>query len=270
MWPTFILACAGGADTEPASSDSADTGLTDDTTTEDSGETEDTGTTGVLLTASLTGTVVGPDGAPLVDVAVNICRLVCLRVSPDDAGRYSYPELEAWTASFYVIPDVESGLATAMAPITWADGEDKVIDVRMVVLDDPLPIPASAEEVEVTEGLWLTLGMDTLEPPFGVDLEDVAAVRVPEADRLPIELDGEVLDVWYIHPWEAESEEGAPVRVANAWGLAPGESVRAWASSLPLEYSWLDAGTLTVTEDGGMLEGDAALPVLTTLVLTRE
>jgi hypothetical protein len=266
MWSFLLLACTG---TDAESGKPDDSGSVTDTDTADTDTTDDSGTTDTR-TASLTGSVVGPDGSPLEGAAVNVCRMVCYRQNTDAAGAYVYDALEAWTASFYVIPAVGSGLATAMAPITWAEDEDKVIDVQMLELDDTHPIPATAAEVEVTDGLWLTLGMDTLTPPFGIDLVDTAAVRVPVEDRLPLEVPGEVLDVWYLHPWESESEEGVPLRIANTWSLTPGETVRAWVSSLPLDYSWLDAGTLTVSEDGTMLEGDAELPVLTSLVLTRE
>lgn len=261
----MLIACSGG-DTSIDSNDTAETGDTEETDTDDTGDTG----TAVPLTGAMSGTVVGPDGQPLFEAAVNICRVVCFRVLTDANGGYSYSELEAWTASFYVIPDASSGLATAMAPLSWADGENKVLDIQMLERGPSQPIPAVATELELADGLWVTLGMDTLVPAFGYDLVDTSAVRVAEADRLPIELDDEVLDVWYVHPWESEAEAGAALRVANTYGLAPGESVRAWVASLPTEYSWLDAGTLTVSGDGTMLEGEAALPVLTTLVLTRE
>lgn len=259
-----LLACSGDPTQPDDSAAPADTDETDTDAPEDD-------TAEPIPMAALSGTVRDANGAPLEDVRVNVCRMLCKTVNPNANGEWAYGAIEAWTAMFYVTPDEGSGYAHPMVVLTLAEGEARVLDVVVDALDAPRPLPATASEVEVTDGVFLTLGADILEPAPLTDLpSEVAAVRVPEAHRLPIELEGELLDVWYLSPWEATSESGVRVRLANAWGLAPGDRARVWAASEPTTYAWLDAGELVVTEDGLMLEGDTALPILTTIALVKE
>ncbi|MES2642425.1 MAG: carboxypeptidase-like regulatory domain-containing protein [Myxococcota bacterium] len=262
---SLLLACTG----EPSTPE--DTALLTETDTDPPDE-DDTGDTAEPTPmASLTGTLTDADGAPTEGVRVNVCRVLCKTVQTDAGGAWGFAAIEAWTAMFYVTPAASTGFATPMGVLTLAEDEERVLDVVLDTFDPPRPLPSSASEVEVSDGLFLTLGADILEPAPLTDLpSEVAAVRVPTAHRLPVELDGELLDTWYLSPWEATSESGVGVRLANTWGLAPGDRARVWAASEPTTYAWLDAGELVVTEDGLMLEGDVALPILTTLALVRE
>ena len=256
----LLFACTGASVDAEDSAAPADTDPPDDDTDTDPGPT-----------ASLTGTVTDPDGAPVAGVRVNVCRLVCKTMQTDADGAWAFNSIEAWTAMFYVTPDEASGYADPMVVLTLVEGEERVLDVVLDRFDTPRPLPATSEEVEVTDGLFLTVGADILEPAPLTDLpSEVAAVRVPEAHRLPIELVGELLDVWYVSPWEATSEAGVGVRLDNMWGMAPGDRARVWAASEPTTYAWLDAGELVVAEDGLTHVGDAALPILTTMALVRE
>jgi hypothetical protein len=250
-----------------------DSDETDAVDTEESDAMEETDTddeTGTEATASLSGTVTRADGSPVVDARVNVCRAVCKTVQTDDNGAYSFAALEAWTASFYVVPDAadaeSASLLSAIVPLTLADNEDRALDVTMLT-PDAVSMPETAEEIEVTDGLFLTAGADIVEPAPFTELGDLAAVQVAEADSLPIELNVDPVAVWYLGPFEAESETGVAVRMANQWSIAPAQSCDVYASSGPTEYSWLELGQLTVDEDGAFLTGDATLPILSTLVL---
>ncbi|MFZ5482005.1 MAG: carboxypeptidase-like regulatory domain-containing protein [Myxococcota bacterium] len=260
-----LLACTGGTGADPD-----DSGVAGDT--DDPPPTDDTGTSSTVpLTASLTGTVMDPDGNPVAGARVNVCRHVCRTITTEADGAYAFEALEAWTATYYVVPEEGSGYANPMVTLTLADGEARAIDVVLDPFDTPQGLPRVASEVEVTDGLYLTIGADNLTPPPLEDLPaEVAAVRVPAEHRLDVEVDGAVLDVWYLSPWEATSETGVAVRMDNLWGLAPGDRARAFVVSEPTAYTWLDAGELVVEEDGATLAGDASLPILTTLALVRE
>lgn len=266
MWLTLALAaCTGKTGANPT--DSANPDLTDDTS-----PPNDTGSTNTVpLSANLTGTITDPEGAPVAGARVNVCRVVCKSMVTEVDGAYAFGSIEAWTAMFYVVPEAGSAFANPMVTLTLADEETRTIDVVLDPFDSPRPLPDVASEVEVTDGLYLTVGADILEPPPLEDLpSEVAAVRVPEAHRLDVEVEGTLLDVWYLSPWEASSEPGVAVRVDNLWGLAPGERARAFVTSEPTTYAWLDAGELVVADDGATLAGEASLPLLTTLALVRE
>jgi hypothetical protein len=170
-----------------------------------------------------------------------------------------------------VVPDSEDDesedLLSAIVPLTLADGEVRSLDVKMLEADTAT-MPTTATEVEVTSGLFLTAGADIVEPPPFTDLGDLAAVLVAEADRLPIEVVDGPLAVWYLGPFEAESESGVAVRIANQWSLTPNQECALYASSGPTEFSWLSLGAFTVDGDGAFLTGASKLPILSTLVLS--
>ena len=266
----FLLvfhACQGSHAPDSVSSESdADTDSDTDTDTDADGDADTD--SGPPATATLDGVVTDVAGNSIEDARVNVCRDVCKYVFTDGAGAYAFSKLEAWTASFYVIPPKGSSYAYPIVPVTLADKEQRTIDMVLLDLDAAAPLPDAPQEVEVVEGVYLTVGASVLEPVQFTELGDViAGVEVPAKWRPPIELTGTVIDMWYLTPFEAEAAEGLPIRLVNAWGLEAGTTYEVWSASTALEYSWLDAGTLTVTEDGKMLEGDARIPILTNIVL---
>ncbi len=245
------------------STESETTPPTDDTATE-------TTTTTPPATASVSGTVTTVDGTPVSGARVNVCRIQCAFTDTDASGNYNIAPLSPWEAAFYVVPDSDSGLMTQMVLLTLADEEERDLDAVMLEPDKSSPLPATATETEVAAGVYLTVGADILEPAPLTELGDTfTAARVPDGMGMPIELPGTVLGNWYFGPFEADSEAGVAVRLDNLWGLAAGTSVEVYAMSLPTDYSWLLAGTLTVGSDGTSLTGDARLPILTTMVVIQ-
>ena len=55
-------------------------------------------------TAAIHGVVTDAAGAPVSGARVNVCRDLCKTAVTDASGAYAFTALEAWTASFYVIP----------------------------------------------------------------------------------------------------------------------------------------------------------------------
>jgi hypothetical protein len=158
--------------------------------------------------------------------------------------------------------------------LTLGEGEVRALDVVMTEPDAPKTLPDVSAEVEVAPGLFLVVGKDNLEPPFGAELPDeVGAALVTEATRLPIELEGVVIAAWYF----ASSPDGLPlVSIANTFGLSAGATVEVWNAGLPeiwLEGTetngWVSLGTLTVDAEGTLLTGEVELQALSTLVLLQ-
>lgn len=256
----FLFAgCKGGDDTEVIDTDT-DTDV-DSESDSDSDTDEDT------LGASLTGTVKDVDGN-VVPSRVNVCRDVCKTKSTDASGKFAYDDIEPWTASFYVVPmDVEGPYATPMVPATLAKGAN-TLDVVMPKFTAKA-LPATHSFVSF-DGIDLNIGLDVLEEPTIGEIGDkVTVARPAAADRLPVEITGTTLDMWYIGPFEIESGEGVEVRLTGAasYGLSEGDTVDLYESSLPIAYKWDKVGTLTYT--GGALTGTAKLTILTTLVVVK-
>jgi len=251
------------------SPDPEETGETDET---DTGAETDTGEdtdVEVAATASLVGTVVNEGGDPVAGARVNVCRITCRTVLTDDVGAYEFVELEPWIASFYVIPPDEDPYIPALVTLTLADEEDRTLDVTLFE-GETNDMPDVAEEVEVAEGLFVTVGADVLEPAPLTELGDVVrGVAVPLELALPIEVDApEVIAVWHLGPFEATSEEGLPFRMANLWDLPANAEYAVWEASEPLEHDWHNVGTVTVDAQGEWLEGEGEITILTTVVLT--
>ena len=262
------LSCSGSTSDDGSPADTAETsGEADADTDADT----DTDTDADADAATLTGYVVDLDGKAVSGARVNICRDVCITDMSDDQGAYTlvtpYPETQA----FYTVPPADSGLATPIAPHTPAMGQTVEIDVVMPALDPAQDLPPTAREVEVTDGLFLTVGADILEPAGVEELgEEVAAAPVSAEHSLPLELDGEVVAQWYVEPFEATSETGVELRLANQWSLPAGATYEVMVAGDPYDPGWIEAGTLTVSSDGQTLEGDAQLAVLTSVVLLAQ
>lgn len=269
IWTLVLVACSdkstdSATPTGSTPTDSVPTGNTDDT------DTTTTTTTTPPATATVSGTVTLLDGTPVSGARVNVCRVQCAYTDTDAAGNYVISPLSPWEAAFYVVPSASSGLLTPIVLLTLTDGETRDLDAVLLPADKSSALPATSTEVEVVEGVYLTVGADILEPAPLTELGDtISAVRVPDGASLPIELAGTVLGTWYFAPFEAESEHGVGVRLDNLWGLAPGTTVEVYAMSMPTEFSWLLAGTLTVDAGGTSLTGDAKLPILTTMVVVQ-
>lgn len=249
----LLIACPPSDDGETDTSADADT---------DSDTDADPDPMGILV-----GTVRDAGGEPVVGARVNFCRVICITVDTDASGAYTM-EVDAWTGSFYVREP--SALLDVIVPVTVTENETRAIDVTMVMASETVPFPTTPTEVEVAPGLLVTVSASAVEPPLFEELgDDISGALVDEAELLPLEIaddHGAFVAGYYLAPFEAVAADGLPFRIVNTFGLDAGAEVIAFAASGPDRYTWLPAGTLTVSGDGAMLDG-GDLPILTTLVL---
>jgi len=271
MWAVVALAgCTATGTDGPGTDDTAaaaDTGTAgqDDTAGAAAGDTGDTASAAEL--ASLSGVVVTPDDAPAEGVFVTLCHGVCRYAETGADGTFSFEaEPQAYALHFTQLGK-DAPWADILVAVDLAPGETRDIA-------EPFPMAelASADEqtaageVQVADGLWLTLDPDVFELPFGTDvLAPGAGVPSSFPPELPAD---DVLAVWYLDPFDAHSDPGFSLRATNSWGLAPGEEAVLYVSNY-VDYAWIDGGTVTVSDDGTELTG-GDIPVLSTVVLALD
>lgn len=260
----LLLACGEKetpSDDSPTTEGDADADSDTDTDTDSD--------TAVEASASLTGTITDSDGNPIQGARVSMCKLVCRTDATDASGNYEIASLEPWAHSFEVVVPVD-GYSTPLVPLTMSADTAHTQNSVVPMLGAAQATPQSPREVEVTSGVWVTFGLDTIELPFGEDGAQTAGVLVPQSAWLPVELDGTVLAMWYLTPFDAHAASAnLPFRLRNDWGLTPGTQVQAWAADYNAA-EWRSAGTMTVSQDGATLENDGTgLPVLATLVIVQ-
>ncbi|MEZ4235226.1 MAG: hypothetical protein R3F59_03490 [Myxococcota bacterium] len=264
-WMTLAaIACTGDG------GDPKDTGV--DTQTSDSGtsDTDTPITDEPTECASDFTTHVAQDGAPVASTELRLCRgLLCRNGATDAQGDAVFENVPPEWHSYEVVAPEASGRATALVPLLFDCATDRQVDVPVLDLDAPSPLAAAPAEHPTGDGLYVTVGLDQLEPPTFFDpAESVAGVRVPEALWFPFDgVTGTVLAVWYLAPFDyhAIPTEGLPVRIVDQWGLTDGDELELYVGSYE-DSAWVSAGT--VTASGGDLTG-GALPLLSTLLLVQ-
>ncbi len=264
-----ILLVAGGCSGEGSEDNTKDA---TDTPTIETGtpiDTDDTQTTTLDLSASLAGSLVDPAGAPVAAAQILFCRGVLCRTGDTDAsGTFSFDEVEVAWHSLEIRPP-NSDQAYVFAPVRFDTDQARAIDLIMPDIDPATPLQATATEIEMGAGLFVTVGSADLEPPLLVDpATEVAGVLLDPAWWVPTDdVAGTVLAQWSVKPFDHVAPNGLPIRIENTFGLADGTTTRVWVGSYA-DSAWLDAGTLTAA--GGWLEGDARLPLTSTVLLVQE
>ena len=269
----LVLACCTSqesvrSDATPPTEETDSASSPDEEADGSSGGTgDDTAVTNGEL-ATLAGRVVGPDAGPAEGVRVTLCHGACRYADSSPDGTFSFADIEpnSYALHFTVLGGEELGWADLLVVADLEDGEDRVLatDVPMASLGAATEV-STAREVQVAEGLWLTVDPAFVELPFDADALNLAAAT-PAA--FPPELPaGEVLSVWYLDPFDAKASAGLTLRATNTWDLEPGEEAVLWTSSY-LDYAWVEAGRVVVSEDGTEVTG-GDIPVISTLVLAR-
>jgi hypothetical protein len=260
----LIAACSGPDDDgDDAPNDTDTPGTTSDTSTP--GDTDED----PVEPQALEGTLVDPTGAPLVEWSVKFCNVIGCRIDESDAsGRVEYLDVELLPHSLEPVPPEGSDWATMNLPYTFEPNEEKVLTFVQQELGPLTPLTTTPVEIEMGEGLWVTVGSNDLEPPALHDPATTAGgVAVPQADWPTIDdVTGTVLAVWYTHPFDYVAANGLPVRIEGDLGLAEGTSIDLLVGSYA-DFAWLEAGSLTVT--GGELVGSAELPLLSTIIAVQ-
>jgi hypothetical protein len=264
-----LIACSGtakdttdtsltAADTDTDTDADADTDTDTDTDTDVDTEPPDP-CVGAPVTGSLSGTVLDANGSPVADTIINACSSFgCIPGDVDPAdGTYSFDAVPACPHSIDVFPPHEDGWATPLTPLMFDDGEHTELNMVLVKSSAPVTTPATAAEVEVTPGLFLTVGLDTVELLFG-DVSEISGVEVDSMywptviEGLP----GTPIAMWYLDPFDAESEVGMPIRFSNSWGLEDGTTYDVY-NAVYDEFAWVYSGEVTVS--GDELSGDASI-----------
>lgn len=256
----LLAACDGPT----ASTDSGSLADTSDTSL--AGETGSTGTD-PLLTAGLNGVVLDHDGAPLSGFRTNVCREVCKTAMTGVDGSYDFSSLEAWNAAFYVQGSPDYGYATPYAPITWAENEERTIDVQLLEVQETQNAIGGGD-FWFESGLYVSFDDGGMVGMLGDDpIEEINATLASGPSLLPIEIGETVVAAWYLGPFE--SHGNASVNAKNLWGIAEGTTVNVWWAELPETSTWVLGGTLTAGPEGEeMTYNGASIAALTTVVLT--
>lgn len=266
----FVLAALLAACNGTTTGDDDDAGDTDtDAGPTDSGTDDSDTDVDLPEPQALTGTLVDPSGGALVGWSIKFCNVVGCRIDESDAaGTFSYDDVALVPHSLEPVPPEGSDWATMNLPYTFDPLEVKVLTFVQQELDPVVPIPATPAEIEMGDGLWVTIGTgDLVAPPLHDDATTAGGVSVPQADWPTIDdVTGTVLAVWYTHPFDYTAPEGLPVRIEGDLGLAEGAVVDLLVGSYA-DFAWIDGGSLTVT--GGELVGTAELPLLSTVIAVQ-
>lgn len=211
------------------------------------------------------GTVTDQSGAPVAGAVVSVCQEICVTIVSAEDGSFCAEEIpDGWHALKVAPPRCTSGFATAHTPVIYEAGESRTFPMVLPPLGDAVDLPASADEREVAPGLFVTAGSGQLTAVFRDPAETLAGARLADAEHPVVDLDGTVVDVWYLYPFEFEAKPAMPVRFANDRSLPDGTELVVYNGSYDAQR-WLEVGT--VTAQGAWLEGDAALSVSSTVVL---
>jgi hypothetical protein len=259
-----VVACLGTKTLDPAD-DTSDTEVIED----DTGPVD----TGEPLGGFLTGTATTEDGSPVVGARVSLCATVCRVADTDASGGYLFEGMEGISYALDVIPTDET-LATVLVILTTTHEEERALDFVVPALSTAQDIPQSVTELELTDGMFVSLGFDVLDMGFS-QATTTAGVQVAEASWPYLELEGTAKAVWYLAPFDVEAAEDTAgehvpldFRIANTWGWDAGATFEAWEASY-IGLAWNKVGTVEVSADASELtltEGNG-LTVLSTLVL---
>ena len=226
--------------------------------------------------AALSGNVSTLDGTPVEDADIRFCLATgeCRFSATDAQGNYAFEDVVVEWHAFEVKPpffdganDPFEGYIVGFVPLAFETDQVRSVDMPLLEGDAPTTLPASSPtEIEVGSGLFVTLSADMLKPPtFEDPATEVAGILVPDNVQPPVDsIEGTVLAMWFMGPFDHEVTGGADMRIRNDWKLKDGTTYEVWVGSYP-NSSWLDAGDLTVK--GGWLEGDARLPRISTVLL---
>lgn len=227
-----------------------------------------------------TPTPTGVDETPRTDVTVQVtdeaggaiegaqirfCRGdLCLNGSTDAAGAHAFEQVVAEPTSLEVLGPDGSSYAVAFSAVTLEEDVPRTFEVTMLALDTASPLTDTADWHTVGAGLRIQAAASDLEPPPFIDAAtEVAGVAVPVASHPPLDGLTDVQGVWFLDPFDHHSTAGLPVEIDHA--ATDGDVYRVYVGDYA-SSTWIDAGTLTAT--GGVLTGDARLPLLSTVVLS--
>jgi len=189
----------------------------------------DAGADGPPVGATLAGTVLDVDGAP-VAAALGLCADACWVGFTDEEGAFLYQGLTAGHYKLDVRAKPEAGGAfSALAfPLDIVEDEDHVLSEPLYLPETPegtLIVPGP-QQVLVDDTLTLSVDGDELVLPMGQTEGSLAGVRVAEPHWPPNPLPaGTVHASWALNPFTTTSNAPIGVQLQNDFGLAADAAV---------------------------------------------
>lgn len=250
-----------------------DDGSVDDTTVVDDTAVDDTGETtnecepddSAVTIEGLHGSVTDEAGAAIQCMRVQFCTEVCINANSNGSGEYAVVPQGEGAGAFTVQPltDTYDNYFAAGVPLVYAG--EREVNVKLQPIGERFDMPATAEALQLSEEIKLTIGEDNYEKNFSADNSFAAAVMVPESDWFPVEgIEGEVLAMHFLAPYHGHSD-GMPVEVFYPNATADMALYEYTYDDSNLVYEWTRIDT---TVEGNFLKGN--LKYLTTLLVVRE
>ncbi len=219
--------------------------------------------------SSLVGTLYADAGYPMPDATVQLCAGECYSDTTDADGAFAIYGMQE---SYYALEIFPSDEFPLLVPMTsYAVGLEQHDELNLIWVNpaNTTAFPTEVTEIEMAPGVWVEIGVSGVSIPGGVDAGYLLGAAVAEPYRLPIDLDGDIVDVFYTGPYGIESTGGGfPARFDNAWGLFEGTQLEVYLGvNDGTEASWVKAGVLEVVD--GLLEGQVLLDRLGTIVVVE-
>ncbi len=181
-----------------------------------------------------------------------------------ETGEVTTTTTEVTTTTTTTEPEVPGGLAVAFVPFTLVDGEN-VLDAQLFDMGDGVGLPKDRAEVDAGGGVFLTGAVSEMHAPdFMPEASWVGAVQVPEEAYLPVELNGEVMGMWYMGPFDYHLDPAFGIRLTGVKAGGTDRSYELWMARYETS-AWELVGEATFDDEGVSVAGDLSL--VSTLVL---
>ena len=271
---TFILALACGEkpdDTHDSTPpiDSADSDPQDSDPQGNPCEPEDV----TVDKTGIHGNVTTTSGDPVACMRTQFCNNTCAVGTSNGSGEYSIGTNENGLGAleFFPLSDDYADFFVTAIPYETESGADYNVDIVLQQSAGWQDMPATSTEVDMGDGLTLTLGADLVELPFGTDENTVGAKAVPEAEWPPlIGLDhgGTVVAIYYLSPFDAHAGgDGLDFWISNS-AIQETKVYTVYefqVDTTEFIYEWANLGTSTA--EGGV---GGKLHYLSMLVVVEE
>ena len=261
-----MVACGDKDDTGPEGDTDTDTDADTDTDTDADADSD----TDTDATATFSGTVLYADGSP-AEGEVQLCATFCTIGATDADGNFLFSNLPADRWGLHV----ELGEHIAEGLIMY----DVAADADAVAASPHYAVEWQ-QETELEEGdtgtihvggnLMLAVDTGAMALPLGIsDYVIKGAYVQPELWPDLGTLEGEVVGLWYLAPFNATFDPPAAFSVQNDLGLDAGTVLEIMSTDY-LGHDWVSGGTATVQDDGSIV-ADSGSGVLstTTVALVR-
>ncbi len=229
-----------------------------------------------VSSVELSGVLRDGAGVALEGFHINLCFNLC-RTSPVGAdGSYGLQDVEPLTHLLEIWPastGPSAGLWLApMFPLSLASREQRTLDLLWLAPDKRVDLPETAAEVEIADGFFVTIGRDTARASIFLadEFTELYGVRFPDATLPLIEDIEQPVAYWVLGPMDTKPvSEGFSVRFTNKWSLPDGTTLQVWHADLDDEGlgTWVLDGEVSVK--GDVISGDAKLPKLGSILLSR-